>query len=161
MILADGGTMSILPVARQIVARRDQARGHHRWEGISSPPGPGSAQGIALDELSLVDVAPLLLHQLGLPVPDDIAGRLPAAIFERRRARAAAAADGRGRRGAGRPRGLGRGPRRSTRAEQAALMDRLRGTRVRRMTRMRREALSLMPKVVLRSGVRLHYQQVG
>ena len=29
-----------------------------------------------------MDVAPLVLHRLGLPVPDDMAGRLPVEIFE-------------------------------------------------------------------------------
>ena len=31
------------------------------------------------EELSIVDVAPLLLHQLGLPVPEDMAGSVPEA----------------------------------------------------------------------------------
>ena len=43
--------------------------------------GPGIREGAQVDELSIVDVAPLILHQLGLPVPDDIGGRLPAEIF--------------------------------------------------------------------------------
>jgi hypothetical protein len=32
--------------------------------------------------LSIVDVAPFLLHQLGLPVPEDMSGSLPEAVFE-------------------------------------------------------------------------------
>jgi hypothetical protein len=35
-----------------------------------------------VDELSIVDVAPLLLHQLGLPAPEDMAGSVPETIFE-------------------------------------------------------------------------------
>ena len=43
--------------------------------------GPGIRKGAHVDELSIVDVAPLILHRLGLEVPDDMAGRLPAEIF--------------------------------------------------------------------------------
>ena len=96
MVLADGGTMSILP-SDSIVARREEVAGHHRWEGIFVAAGPGIRPGVKAGELSIVDVAPLVLHQLGLPVPEDMAGRVPVEIFELRRA-----ADG-GRR-AGHPR---------------------------------------------------------
>jgi predicted AlkP superfamily phosphohydrolase/phosphomutase len=76
MVLADGGTLSILP-SETIVARREQPRGHHRWEGILIAAGPGIRAGVVVDELSIVDVAPLVLHRLGLPVPEDMTGRLP------------------------------------------------------------------------------------
>ncbi len=81
MVLADGGTISILP-ADTIVTRRPEARGHHRWEGIFLAAGPGIRADAAVDELSIVDVAPLLLHSIGVPVPDDMSGTVPAAIFE-------------------------------------------------------------------------------
>lgn len=80
ILLTDGGTISILP-AETLVARRPEPRGHHRWEGIFMASGPGIREGAQVDELSIVDVAPLILHRLGLPVPDDMAGRLPAEIF--------------------------------------------------------------------------------
>jgi predicted AlkP superfamily phosphohydrolase/phosphomutase len=81
IVLADGGTMSILP-SEAIVARREQPRGHHRWEGVLIAAGPGIRAGARIDEVSIVDVAPLLLHQLGLPVPDDMAGSVPVEMFE-------------------------------------------------------------------------------
>jgi hypothetical protein len=80
-VLADGGTLSILP-SETIVARRPEPRGHHRWEGIFLAAGPGIRAGAAVEELSIVDVAPLLLHQIGLPAPEDMAGNVPEAIFE-------------------------------------------------------------------------------
>jgi predicted AlkP superfamily phosphohydrolase/phosphomutase len=80
ILLTGGGTISILP-SDALVARRPQPRGHHRWEGIFTATGPGIRQGAHVDELSIVDVAPLILHRLGLPVPDDMTGRLPAEIF--------------------------------------------------------------------------------
>jgi predicted AlkP superfamily phosphohydrolase/phosphomutase len=81
MVLVDGGTISILP-SETIVARRDQVRGHHRWEGFFLAAGPGIRAGERVEELSIVDVAPLILHSLDLPVPDDMEGRLPAEILE-------------------------------------------------------------------------------
>ncbi len=81
IVLADGGTISILP-SETIVARREQVRGHHRWEGIFLAAGPGIRAGETAAELSIVDVAPLVLHRLGLGVPDDMAGRLPVEILE-------------------------------------------------------------------------------
>jgi predicted AlkP superfamily phosphohydrolase/phosphomutase len=81
MILTDAGTMSILP-SETIFGRREQPRGHHRWEGTFIATGPGIRAGAEVAGLSIVDVAPLLLHQLELPVPDDVAGRLPEEIFE-------------------------------------------------------------------------------
>ncbi|HTY96176.1 MAG TPA: alkaline phosphatase family protein [Solirubrobacteraceae bacterium] len=81
LVLADGGTMSILP-SETVVARRPEARGHHRWEGIFLATGPGIRKGASVEELSIVDVAPLLLHQLGLAAPEDMAGSVPEAVFE-------------------------------------------------------------------------------
>lgn len=81
IVLADGGTMSILP-SDELVVRRDETRGHHRWDGIFIACGPGIRAGARLDELSIVDVAPLILHRLGLPVPEDMAGRVPTEMFE-------------------------------------------------------------------------------
>jgi predicted AlkP superfamily phosphohydrolase/phosphomutase len=81
IVLTDGGTISILP-SDTLVARREQTRGHHRWDGIFLASGPGIRAGMRVEELSIVDVAPLLLHRLGLPVPDDMAGRVPTEILD-------------------------------------------------------------------------------
>jgi predicted AlkP superfamily phosphohydrolase/phosphomutase len=81
IILADGGTMSVLP-CETLVTHRDEPRGHHRWDGIFIASGPGIRAGAEVDELSIVDVAPLVLYRLGLAVPDDMAGRVPTEILE-------------------------------------------------------------------------------
>ena len=47
LVLADGGTLSILP-SETIVARRPEARGHHRWEGIFLAAGPGIRAGASV-----------------------------------------------------------------------------------------------------------------
>jgi hypothetical protein len=43
--------------------------------------GPAVRAGVAIDEVSITDIAPLLLYALDLPVPDDMAGVIPAAVF--------------------------------------------------------------------------------
>jgi hypothetical protein len=77
----DGAVVSILP-SDCLVARRPEPVGTHRPEGVFLARGPGIQQGAALPELSIVDVAPLLLHSLDVPIPDDVVGRLPADAFE-------------------------------------------------------------------------------
>lgn len=81
MVLADAGTVSILP-SDTLVARRPEIRGHHRWEGVFLAAGPGIRANARVAELSIVDVAPLLLHATGVPVPDDLTGRVPTEIYE-------------------------------------------------------------------------------
>jgi predicted AlkP superfamily phosphohydrolase/phosphomutase len=81
LVLADGGTMSILP-SETLVARRPEVQGHHRWEGVFVASGPGIRAGADAGELSIVDVAPLVLHALGIAAPDDMTGRVPVEIFD-------------------------------------------------------------------------------
>jgi hypothetical protein len=52
--------------------------GMHRPEGIFIAGGGGIRQGVVLDEpLTLLDIAPLLLHTLDVPIPSDLQGRVP------------------------------------------------------------------------------------
>jgi predicted AlkP superfamily phosphohydrolase/phosphomutase len=73
--LEDGGLMSILssPVP---VRRRAMPTGTHRPEGIFVATGPEIQRGAPLPPLSILDVAPLMVHELGLPVLDSFEGRL-------------------------------------------------------------------------------------
>jgi hypothetical protein len=50
--------------------------GSHRVEGIFALAGPAAARHEGLSSLGIVDVAPTVLHLLGLPVPDDMDGRV-------------------------------------------------------------------------------------
>lgn len=59
----------------QIFAPADpNETGTHRPEGILIAHGPGIATGRMLVPCSLLDVAPTVLHLLGLPIPDDVDG---------------------------------------------------------------------------------------
>ena len=56
--------------------------GTHRLDGIFLARGDGIRTGQWLSDLSITDVAPSLLYLQGMEIPDDLDGRLPAAIFD-------------------------------------------------------------------------------
>jgi len=79
--LRDGGLASVLASDVPFKARCELV-GSHRPEGVFIAAGPGIRQGISLSQLSILDVAPLVLHSLGLPIPADMEGRVPVEAFE-------------------------------------------------------------------------------
>jgi predicted AlkP superfamily phosphohydrolase/phosphomutase len=81
LTLFDGGLVSILR-ADEAVKPRPETVGTHRALGVFMAAGPGIRSGAKLEELSIQDVAPLVLHGLGLPVPADLAVRLPTQVLE-------------------------------------------------------------------------------
>jgi hypothetical protein len=64
------------------VCSRPEIEGTHYPEGVFMAGGAGVREGFAAEQLSILDVAPTLLYSLGLPIPADFEGRLPAEIFE-------------------------------------------------------------------------------
>jgi arylsulfatase A-like enzyme len=54
--------------------------GRHRRYGILLALGPGVSAG-PIDGATIVDVAPTALHAMGLPVPDDMDGRVLTELF--------------------------------------------------------------------------------
>jgi hypothetical protein len=80
-MLERNGIMSILR-SETPFGRRPGPIGTHCPEGIFLARGPGLRRGAALDDLSIVDVAPMLLHCLGLSIPEDLDGQLPAGAFD-------------------------------------------------------------------------------
>jgi predicted AlkP superfamily phosphohydrolase/phosphomutase len=50
--------------------------GDHRMEGVLVAAGPPFRPGAAPAQATLLDVAPTILHLLGVPVPDDMDGRV-------------------------------------------------------------------------------------
>jgi predicted AlkP superfamily phosphohydrolase/phosphomutase len=79
--LQDGGLVSILD-SEQAVMPRPEPSGTHRPEGVFIGSGPGWRKGASLPQLSLLDVAPLLLYSLDVPVPADFEGRVPFEALE-------------------------------------------------------------------------------
>jgi predicted AlkP superfamily phosphohydrolase/phosphomutase len=79
--LTDGGLMSIL-ASPEPVRRRALPTGTHRADGIFIAAGAEYRRGARLDALSILDVAPLMLHALGLPVPSSLEGQLAIEVFD-------------------------------------------------------------------------------
>jgi len=79
--LADGGLVSILASDAPFMSRAETS-GTHRRNGIFIARGPGLERGLRLAGLSILDVAPLLLHSLGLEIPAEMEGTLPAGAFD-------------------------------------------------------------------------------
>jgi predicted AlkP superfamily phosphohydrolase/phosphomutase len=78
--IRDGGFVSILKSA-VVLKPRPEVVGTHRPQGIFIAKGPGIRQGLSLPALSITDVAPTLLYNLGLPVPTDLEGCVAEQIF--------------------------------------------------------------------------------
>jgi hypothetical protein len=81
LVLEDGGLVSILASASAI-RPRPQPTGTHRPQGIFAARGPGLRRGVRLAPLSLLDVAPLILYTLGLPIPAEWEGCAPLDAYE-------------------------------------------------------------------------------
>jgi predicted AlkP superfamily phosphohydrolase/phosphomutase len=56
--------------------------GHHRPEGLVILSGPGVTRGKHLENANIVDLAPTILHTMGLEVPRDLDGRVVSEAFE-------------------------------------------------------------------------------
>ena len=98
LTLRDGGLVSILPAA-DAVEPRPLPVGTHRPVGVFLVNGPHVCRGERVGELSILDVAPLMLYSLGLGIPQDLEGRVPLEVYEpdfqmERRVEVVAAVDG-------------------------------------------------------------------
>jgi predicted AlkP superfamily phosphohydrolase/phosphomutase len=80
LILSDGGLVSILP-SKETVSKRPSVSGSHRPVGIFGARGPAIRRGLVADELSILDIAPTVLYSLGLPLPEELQGRVPVEIY--------------------------------------------------------------------------------
>lgn len=56
--------------------------GDHRLEGVFFGSGPAFQAGSAPRDANLLDIAPSVLHLLGLPVPDDMDGRVLSEVLQ-------------------------------------------------------------------------------
>lgn len=81
LVMQDGGLISIL-AAETAVAPRSIISGTHAPLGIFAARGPGLQTGLTIAELSILDIAPLALYSLGLPIPAQLDGRLPTELFQ-------------------------------------------------------------------------------
>lgn len=56
--------------------------GCHRLHGILLAYGPAVRQGMKLDGARIIDLAPTILYRMGLPVPENMDGRVLTEMFE-------------------------------------------------------------------------------
>lgn len=80
LVLRDHGFVSIknkLPV----VEPRTEPAGTHHPDGVFLAYGPGINSGATIARRNIVDVGATLLYSLGLPVPADFEGKVPASMF--------------------------------------------------------------------------------
>jgi predicted AlkP superfamily phosphohydrolase/phosphomutase len=77
----DGGLVGILP-SPHTLSRRPITGGAHRPVGIFGGRGPGIRSGARSGEMSILDVAPVVLHSLGLPVPQEMQGHVPSDLYD-------------------------------------------------------------------------------
>jgi predicted AlkP superfamily phosphohydrolase/phosphomutase len=80
LTLRDHGFISVVP-GEPWLRRRSQVQGTHRPDGVFVLAGPGVRAGVTLPRLSILDVAPTVLHALGEAVPDDFEGRVATEAF--------------------------------------------------------------------------------
>ena len=80
LILRDGGLVSILP-SKETVSKRPGVCGSHRPVGIFGARGPAIRRGFVANELSILDIAPAVLYSLGLPLPEELQGRVPVEVY--------------------------------------------------------------------------------
>jgi len=79
VIVSKEGYLVSHKVARKVLI--EHGGGTHRPEGVLIAAGPQIASGVSLDAMSIVDLAPTILHLMGLEVPKDMDGRVVHEIF--------------------------------------------------------------------------------
>ncbi|MEP0847770.1 MAG: alkaline phosphatase family protein [Phycisphaerae bacterium] len=79
--LRDYGFVSVLN-ARQWLVPRSEPLGTHHPQGVLLGVGPGIRRGARSENRDILDVAPLLAYSVGLGIPQEYEGRVPAEFFE-------------------------------------------------------------------------------
>jgi hypothetical protein len=81
LLLHDGGLVSILS-SDEVVKPLKGAKGSHRMEGIFLANGPGINSDFERESISILDIAPILLHTLNIPIPAEMEGCIPNNLFK-------------------------------------------------------------------------------
>jgi predicted AlkP superfamily phosphohydrolase/phosphomutase len=82
LVLEDYGFLSVLN-ADEVVKRRPEEAGTHNPLGVFMAGGEGIEGPQALSQLEIIDVAPTLLHSLGMTIPEDMEGRVVTECYQR------------------------------------------------------------------------------
>ena len=68
--------------SRRLIAADPIYSGSHRMEGIFLAQGPDVARGRSTMGFRILDLAPTILHLMGVPVPTSMDGRVLSEAFE-------------------------------------------------------------------------------
>jgi predicted AlkP superfamily phosphohydrolase/phosphomutase len=79
--LRDHGFVSIRNTPPALQARLE-VTGTHQPNGIFLSNGAGVRKGVYIQSISVLDIASIVLHSLGLAIPHDLEGMVPREIFE-------------------------------------------------------------------------------
>ncbi len=80
LLLHDGGLVSIL-AGDEVVKLLMTVKGSHRMEGIFLANGPCINSAFEQDSISILDIAPILLHTLNMSIPSEMEGCIPDHLF--------------------------------------------------------------------------------
>jgi predicted AlkP superfamily phosphohydrolase/phosphomutase len=80
LVLRDNGFVSIRDL-KPVVVKRPHPIGTHHPDGIFMAVGNGVSGAGMVARRKIVDVAPTLLHSLGVPVPSDFEGKVAESFF--------------------------------------------------------------------------------
>lgn len=67
---------------KNIFEKPQRWRGENTTKGIFIASGPDFKEGIEVEDIAILDLAPTILHQMGLPVPADMDGEVLSEIFK-------------------------------------------------------------------------------
>ena len=68
--------------AKEIITPLNRIKGSHRLYGIFIAYGQDIKQGITIENARIIDLAPTILHIMGVPIPKDMDGRVLKEIFD-------------------------------------------------------------------------------
>ncbi|MCQ6254056.1 alkaline phosphatase family protein [Methanocaldococcus sp.] len=66
----------------EIIDELNESRGNHRLNGIFLAYGPGIRKDNKIENAKIYDITPTILHIFGLPIPNDVDGKVLMEIFE-------------------------------------------------------------------------------
>jgi predicted AlkP superfamily phosphohydrolase/phosphomutase len=78
--LRDHGNFSVMR-CESVLKKRPAVLGCHHPQGLFAAAGPCIRKGAQIGPLRLVDMAPTFLYAMGLPVPEDLEGRVVTEAF--------------------------------------------------------------------------------
>jgi len=69
-------------IKKEVIFEESEWRGNNAYHGLCIWHGPQIACGRKLSGIRIVDLAPTILHLLGLPVPEDMDGQVQREVFD-------------------------------------------------------------------------------